>query len=268
MIIKMSDSMQCITKLSKRDVKKLPSWQRKFKDREIDIFTLSYHPSWEPLFEILKNAEQSKNINKFLTDLFEDDPNTVMYPKPDLLFNAFMLTPFDKVKVVIIGQDPYFQQYQAMGLSFSVPYDIPPPSSLNNIFQNAKKYGHIKYEIEHGNLEFWAMQGCLMINTALTVLDGQKNIHSSLWSWTTDRIIKYLSFTCDQLIFVLWGAPAYNKIKHIDLDKHEVLITSHPSGLSANKGMKEYPAFNDFDHFGEINNILKKWGQQEILWQL
>lgn len=263
----MSSSV-CVTNLTKKQMSKLPSWQEKFPDMQIDIFTLPYHPSWEPLFEILRNSEQTKRVNEVLTAVFENDPNAMMYPKPDLLFNAFILTPFKKVRVVFIGQDPYFNQSEAMGLSFSVPHGMTIPSSLQSILANGKNNGHMKYDINHGNLEFWAMQGCLMINASLTVLDKQRNCHAATWNWTTDRVIKYLSFTCDRLIFVLWGGFAYGKIKHIDQDKHEVIISSHPSGLGANQSMQGYSSFNKLDQFGEINKIFKKWGEREILWQL
>lgn len=266
-IIKMSTSVYH-TNLTKKDVKKLQGWNDKFPDGVVNIFVLPRHPSWDELFEILENSPQTKIVNDALTNVLQSDPDALMYPRPDLLFNAFLLTPFKKVKVVFIGQDPYFQALQAMGLSFSVPHGIPIPSSLQNILKNGKDYGHITQDTNHGNLEFWAMQGCLMINTALTVLDNQKNCHAQIWSWTTDRIIKYLSFKCDKLVFVLWGGPAFEKIKHIDQDKHEVIISSHPSGLSAHKPMKCYPAFSKLDQFGEINKILKKWGKTEIVWQL
>lgn len=258
----------CVTNLTKKQINKMNSWQEKFPDGEIDIFSLQYHPSWTTLFEILKNSEQTMCVNKKLNKVFKDNPNAIMYPKPDLLFNAFMLTPFSKVKVVFIGQDPYFHQSEAMGLSFSVPYGINIPSSLQNIFANGIKNKHIKSYPKHGNLEFWALQGCLMINSSLTVLDGQKNCHDSVWNWTTDRIIKYLSFSHDRLIFVLWGGFAYGKLKYIDQDKHEVVISSHPSGLGANQSMQGHSPFNNLDQFGEINKILKKWGEREILWQV
>lgn len=261
-------STVCLTNLTKKQMDKLQSWQEKFPDNKIDIFSLEYHPSWEPLFEILKKSPQTNAVNEALNAVFENDPNAQMYPKPDLLWNAFKLTPMKKVRVVFIGQDPYFQNLQAMGLSFSVPHGVAIPSSLHNILANGKNNGHIKYNAKHGNLEFWAMQGCLMINSSLTVLDNQKNCHASTWNWTTDRIIKYLSFTHDHLIFVLWGRFAYDKLKYIDQDKHEVIISSHPSGLSANKAFQDYSAFNELDQFGEINKILKKWEEPEILWQL
>jgi uracil-DNA glycosylase len=126
----------------------------------------------------------------------------------------------------------------------------------------------MKYEISHGNLEFWALQGCLMLNTALTVLRGKKFCHAKVWQWFTDKVIKYLSAHKDRIIFVLWGSPAYSKINLIDQDKHEVIISSHPSGLSCNKPMKEYPPFDDVDHFGDINKLFRKWGEPEIIWQL
>lgn len=254
--------------LSKKDLKHLKSWQKQFPDSKVNIYSLPHHSSWDELFEILENAPQTHVINDFLSHLLESDPDVVIYPKPQLLFNAFLLTSAKSIKVVFIGQDPYFQALQAMGLAFSVPYGIPIPSSLQNMFKNGKNNGHIIDDPTHGNLEFWAMQGCLMINTALTVLDGQKNCHSQLWKWFTTRIIKYLSFKFDKLIFVLWGSDAFSKLEYIDQDKHEVIISSHPSGLSAAKGMKGYPAFNDVDQFGEINKILRKWQEREIIWQV
>ncbi len=157
-----------------------------------------------------------------------------------------------------------------MGLSFSVPIDFEIPSSLVNIYSNLVKYNHIKEKPKSGNLENWAKQGCLLLNSSLTVLDGSdnKNCHKSIWKWFTDSIIKYISNNKEHVVFVLWGSEALEKLNLIDLDKHDAVISSHPSGLSANKKLKTYSAFNDVDHFGTINNMLEKWNMKTINWNV
>jgi len=159
---------------------------------------------------------------------------------------------------------------QAMGLSFSVPYNFAIPSSLQNIYKNLQKYGHIRKIPNHGNLSFWATQGCLLLNTSLTVYEGadNKNCHQSIWTKFTDNIIKYISDTNDYVVFVLWGAHAMSKCKFIDLDKHDAIISSHPSGLSADKPLSNYSSFNTYDHFGQINKLLQKHNKKPIIWQL
>lgn len=254
------------------------TWIEKYPDCEVNISNIKYNISWKPLFTELFNDDRFKNINKKLSNEIEKDKDIIIHPAPNYVFNAFLLTPYNKVKVVFLGQDPYFDHevfsskiiHQAMGLSFSVPKDIPIPSSLNNIYSNLIKFEHIKGKPKHGNLESWAKQGCLMLNTSLTVLDGatNKNCHKLLWKWFTDKIIKYISDNKDKIIFVLWGADALDKLTLIDLDKHEVIISSHPSGLSANKPLKNYSSFASFDHFGQINNLLKKFNIEEINWNV
>lgn len=265
------------TFLSKKKYADFYNWNEFFPNNKTDLSKIKFHSSWNPIFNKLFNDDKMKRINDCLDKELKNN-DLIMHPAPELLFNAFILTPFDKIKVVFIGQDPYFDHdkyndkivHQAMGLSFSVPYDIKIPSSLNNIYSNLLKNGHIKKIPPHGNLEFWALQGCLMLNTSLTVLNGSdnKNCHQNIWRWFTDAIIKYISDNKENVIFVLWGNNAYEKYILIDLDKHETIITSHPSGLSADKPMKSFPSFNSYDHFGEINNILKKWKMTPIVWQI
>ena len=141
---------------------------------------------------------------------------------------------------------------------------IPP--SLDNIFNNLIKYGHMTEKPENGNLSLWAAQGCLMLNTALTVVDGEKKSHSHLWSWFTDEVISYISKNCDEIIFVIWGADAAKKLELINQDRHHTIISSHPSGLSAHKKMGNYPAFMDHDHFGIINDYLFERNKRTISW--
>ena len=257
------------TFLSQKTLSSYDSWNKKFPKSEVDFKTLQYHSSLKKMFKNLFNDERIKRTQSGLSDAIKVSDNVIMYPPPDLLFNAFSLTSLDKTKVVFLGQDPYFDTDQAMGLSFSVPHDKDIPSSLKNIYKNLENNGHLKFKPKHGNLEFWALQGCLMLNTSLTVLhgDANKNCHQNIWRWFTDKIIKYISDTKDKVIFVLWGGNALEKINLIDLDKHEVIISSHPSGLSASKPLKSHPAFNEYDHFGKINAMLKKWEMSEIVWQ-
>ncbi|ARF08991.1 uracil-DNA glycosylase [Catovirus CTV1] len=254
------------------------SWSQRFTDYSVKIFDLPLSNEWKKfLFDDIRKNIDCENIDKQLSNLLKSSNGTMdIFPYPNLLFSAFNFTKYDDVKVVIVGQDPYFNFKnvdgknipEAMGLSFSIPIEIPIPSSLNNIFNNALQYKHFIKKPNHGNLEFWAYQGCLMLNTALTVQKGEKNSHSNMWKKFTDAIIKKLSDNKKNLVFVLWGAPALKKLSLIDTTKHEVLTSSHPSGLSYNKSLGKYPAFNSIDQFGKINSLLKKNGIKEIIWQL
>jgi len=250
---------------------------------EINNFSLKkiyVHNSWEPMFkELYSNKERTDRIeNRIKQDLYALDDKTKLYPKHDYIFRAFQLTRFDNLKVVIIVQDPYFNSEfykewrvpQAYGLSFSVPHDFSIPSSLKNIYSNLKKFNHIDKIPQHGCLDFWAFQGVLMLNTSLTVLDGEsnKNCHSTIWKSFTDDIIKYISNNCKSIIFVLWGADAFKKTSLINLDLHEIIVSSHPSGLSCNKKMGTNDAFSDHDHFGKINKYLEKYKKNKIIWEL
>jgi uracil-DNA glycosylase len=253
--------------LSKKSYSKKLSWSS-----DIDITKLPFGESYTELFNKLFQDTRFKilqnKLNKYLT---ANNPE-LLYPKPNYLFKAFCMIPLNEIKVVFIGQDPYFNHDtykdrivpQAYGLSFSVPLDVEIPSSLQNIYKNLLKYGHIKKIPKHGCLDFWAYQGCLMLNTSLTVIDGQKNCHSNEWKWFTDKIIEEISNKLNNIVFVLWGGEAYKKIELIDLDKHNVIISSHPSGLSCNKPFQSYPSFNNCDCFGEINKYL----DTQIIWDI
>jgi uracil-DNA glycosylase len=245
--------------------------------------------SWNELFDKLFSMEKIKKIEENLSKEVKSLGLKHMYPLPDLLFSTFNFTTLNRLSVVIIGQDPYgscedidnidcvkddhennIYCPEAMGLSFSVPKGIKIPSSLQNIYKNLIKYGHIEGMPTHGNLESWALQGCLMLNSSLTVLDGSmyKNCHQNVWKWFTDEIIKYISKNMENIIFVLWGNNALEKMNMIDLDKHEAIVSSHPSGFSVDKPLKNYSSFKDFDHFGKINSFLKKMNKPLINWKL
>ena len=240
-----------------------------------DITKLPLGESWDIIFNFLFNDKRFQLVVNKLQKYISTQNPEYLYPKPNYLFKTFCMCPLDEVKVVFIGQDPYFNHEtykerivpQAYGLSFSVPIGFEIPSSLKNIYLNLKKYGHIKNIPNHGCLDYWAYQGCIMLNASLTVIEGEKNCHANNWKWFTDKIIEEISNKCNKVVFVLWGGEAYKKIDFIDLDKHNVVISSHPSGLSAHKEFKSYPAFVDQDHFGLINSHLKE-SNKLIDWNL
>lgn len=184
----------------------------------------------------------------------------VIYPPGALIFNAFNLTPFDKVKVVIIGQDPYHNPGQAEGLSFSVPHGTACPPSLVNIYKEISSDLGIDLSGKDGSLEGWARQGVFLLNAALTVRAGQPMSHSAIgWSEFTDAVIRILSERRSGLVFLLWGNFARNKKPLVDLTKHHVLEAAHPSPLARG-------AFFGCRHFSKTNEILTAQGLQPIDW--
>ncbi|MCQ2147077.1 MAG: uracil-DNA glycosylase [Bacteroidales bacterium] len=185
----------------------------------------------------------------------------VIYPPGRLIFRAFELTPVKDVKVVILGQDPYHGPGQAMGLSFSVPDDIKAPPSLKNIFKEIESDLGIHMSGKP-NLEPWARQGVLLLNTALTVRAAEANSHSKIgWKNFTDAVIKYISDNCEGVVFLLWGNPARAKKELIDSTRHYVLEAAHPSPLAGG-------AFFGCKHFSKTNQILESLGKKPIDWAL
>ncbi len=185
----------------------------------------------------------------------------VIYPTGSLIFNAFDKTPFDKVKVVILGQDPYHNPQQAMGLSFSVPDGIASPPSLVNIYKELKT--DIGMEIPTtGNLTKWAEQGVLMLNAVLTVRANEPASHSKIgWMNFTDAVIKKISDEKKGIVFLLWGKFAQEKQVLIDATKHHILKAAHPSPLSAFNG------FFGCKHFSKTNQLLTQQGLEPIDWK-
>ena len=183
------------------------------------------------------------------------------YPPGHLIFNAFNLCPFDKVKVVIIGQDPYHEPGQAHGLSFSVNDGIPFPPSLINIFKEISNDLGTPIP-QSGDLTRWAEQGVLLLNATLTVRAHQAGSHQRRgWEKFTDAVIKALDAHRDHLVFILWGGYARSKAKLIDSSRHLVLQSVHPSPLSANHG-----GWFGNHHFSRANAYLKEHGEDEIIW--
>jgi uracil-DNA glycosylase len=184
-----------------------------------------------------------------------------IYPPGKLIFNAFEKTPFDKLKVVILGQDPYHGEGQAHGLSFSVPEGIAQPPSLMNIFKEIKDDLGIEPP-RHGNLESWAEQGVFLLNAILTVQRGEAASHSKAgWAYFTDAVIRKISEHKSGIVFLLWGNFARQKKVLIDTGKHFVLESAHPSPLSVN-------GFFGCKHFSKTNKILQQQGLSEINWKI
>ena len=192
----------------------------------------------------------------------EKSSGKIIYPPGSLLFNAFEKTPFTKIKVVIIGQDPYHNKGQAHGLSFSVPDGVTKPPSLINIFKELKNDMGIDIS-ENGNLEKWASQGVLLLNASLTVRQNEPGSHSTIgWLQFTDQVIKKISDEKEGIIFLLWGKFAQEKQSLIDETKHFVLKAAHPSPFSADKG------FFGCKHFSKTNELLMKQNKEPIDWKI
>ena len=207
-------------------------------------------------------AEFEKPYFSALTDFVRHEyTTTTCYPPGSLIFNAFNLCPFDRVKVVIIGQDPYHEPGQAQGLSFSVPEGVPFPPSLQNIFKEIQlDLG--KPMPPTGDLTRWAEQGVLLLNATLTVRAHQAASHQRHgWEQFTDAAIRALNTERENLVFILWGGYARSKAQLIDRSRHLVLESVHPSPLSANRG-----GWFGTHHFSQCNAYLREHGEQEIDW--
>jgi len=211
---------------------------------------------------VLMDQFQSSYFRTLKEFLEEEKKKHTLYPPGNLIFNAFQRTPFDRVKVVILGQDPYHGKGQAHGLCFSVPQGIPKPPSLVNIFKELHSDLGIPIP-EHGNLEKWADQGVLLINATLTVRDSQAGSHQKRgWETFTNRVIEVVSQEKSGVVFLLWGRFAQAKESLIDNGKHLILKSAHPSPLSA------YNGFFGCRHFSKTNDYLKKQEETGIDWTL
>lgn len=220
---------------------------------------VNIHPSWnavlkdefeKPYFqEIGDRIEESRTLGK------------TVYPPNDEILNAFNFTPFDQLRVVILGQDPYHGQGQAMGLCFSVKRGVKIPRSLKRIYRELQD--DVGCDIpEHGDLSSWARQGIFMPNAILTVEAGQPASHAKIgWGQFTDHVIKTISDQKEGVCFLLWGGFAKSKKKFIDETKHHVFESAHPSPLAGN-------AFFGNRHFSGVNQILSSRGEQKIDWQI
>lgn len=213
---------------------------------------------WDELFLEEFNKPYFKNLKNFL---LQEYATRTVYPPKSLILNAFDQTPYDKVKVVILGQDPYYNPGQAMGMSFSVNKGVAVPKSLQNIFKEIADDIGRPSVIEGGDLTPWARQGVLLLNTVLTVVAGQPNSHKGVgWETFTDAVINKLNSRNTPTVFLLWGRNALDKRALITNPTHLVLTAAHPSPLSAFNG------FFGCRHFSKTNEFLRKNGLEEIVW--
>ena len=221
--------------------------------------SIKIHDSWKNVLSDVFETPYFQNIRQFLTA--EKQHGKLIYPPGNLIFNAFDSTPFDEVKVVLLGQDPYHGAGQAMGLSFSVPRQMPIPASLRNVYKELAD--DLDFTIpSHGDLSAWARQGVLMLNAILTVEAGRAGSHKDIgWQKFTDAVIRKLSEEKSGLVFLLWGNFARSKKDLIDGNKHYILESPHPSPLAGN-------AFLGNRHFSMVNEILLKEGKKPIDWQV
>ncbi len=214
---------------------------------------------WDEALAPLFESENYKKIRAFLK---EEYSRHIVYPDMYDIFNCFKYTPFDEVKAVLLGQDPYHNAGQAHGLCFSVQDGIEPPPSLVNIFKELQDDVGCSIP-KSGNLTKWAKEGVLLLNTSLTVRAHRANSHKDCgWTWFTDNVIRLLSERREHLVFILWGANARSKKPLIDRSKHLVLECAHPSPLSAFNG------FFGCRHFSKTNEYLAAHGKTPIDWQL
>ncbi len=216
---------------------------------------------WQKLIE--SEAKKSYLADTLSYVAKRREEGVVVYPAPCDLFNAFTMTPFEKVRVVILGQDPYHGPNQAHGLCFSVSKGVKPPPSLVNIYKELAQDIDGFEKPWHGCLTHWANQGVLLLNTVLTVEQGEPNSHAHLgWERFTDKVIATLNREKEGLVFLLWGKHAEKKGKIIDRRRHYVLLSAHPSPLSARRG------FFGCQHFSKTNQYLVEKGEKPIDWCL
>ena len=217
------------------------------------------HNSWQTILTDEFEKEYYQKLRNFLKKEY-----TTQKIHPDMyhIYEALELTPYEKVKVVILGQDPYHGVNQAHGLSFSVQPGVKIPPSLNNIYKELQSDLGIS-PVKHGNLVSWAKQGVLLLNTVLTVREGQAYSHRGKgWEILTDKIIEKLNEREKPIVFILWGKPAQEKMKMIDKSRHIILTSAHPSPLSAHRG------FLGSKPFSKTNDALMALGETPINWQL
>ncbi|MBB1461946.1 uracil-DNA glycosylase [Vibrio sp. SG41-7] len=222
---------------------------------------MSAPKSWESIINDERDKEYFQGVLAFVEQ--QRNSGKTIYPPQEQVFSAFNMTPFESVRVVILGQDPYHGAKQAHGLAFSVLPGVKIPPSLRNM------YKELAQDIEgfeipsHGYLDTWASQGVLMLNTVLTVEEAKAHSHAKCgWETFTDAIIAELNQRSEPIIFLLWGAHAQKKGQAIDADKHHVLVAPHPSPLSARRG------FFGCQHFSMTNELLSSINQQPIDWTL
>ncbi|MEA1915200.1 MAG: uracil-DNA glycosylase [Campylobacterota bacterium] len=214
--------------------------------------------NWNTLIQHEQQKSYFKHLQSNLNDRYA---TTVVYPPKELIFNAFDLCPYDKLKIVILGQDPYHGAGQAQGLAFSTPKQIKNPPSMVNIFKEIHSDLGTESSCSDGDLTSWAQQGVLLINAILTVEHAKAKSHHKLgWERFSNNVIQHISENFDDIIFILWGNPAIEKTKLIDQSKHHILSAPHPSPLSSYRG------FFGCKHFSKSNEMLIETEKEPINW--
>ena len=220
---------------------------------------MEFKDTWKSIL----NQEITRVINEIdIQEKTLENTGLKILPKRENIFKCFKYFEINETKIVILGQDPYHGDNQATGLCFGV--NKKPPPSLKNIIKELKN--DVNIDLDDYSLEKWGNQGILLLNSALTVVEGKPGSHIKLWSNFTDKVIEELNKSSNSIIFVAWGAFADNKLKNIDRDKHTALISSHPSPLSVYKKYKTYPSFYGSKPFSKINKILSENNLKEIDW--
>ncbi|ARR48429.1 uracil-DNA glycosylase [Photobacterium damselae] len=217
--------------------------------------------SWQNFLQQQQQQEYFEQIQSYVANARQQ--GKVVYPPEEDVFSAFTATPLDQVKVVILGQDPYHGPDQAHGLSFSVKPGVKTPPSLANMYKELATDIDGFTIPDHGYLQSWAEQGVLLLNTVLTVEQGNAHSHAKIgWETFTDKVIEHIDQECEGVIFLLWGAHAQKKGKKINTQKHHVLKSAHPSPLSAYRG------FFGCQHFSQTNTLLQAMNKTPITWQV
>lgn len=253
------------------------SWGDCFPNNNVSLIALINNYGWKDFFDLIKSKKYYEELEKKLSFYVSNKIETLV-PSPELLFNAFNILNFAKIKIIIIGQDPYPGCQvingktipNAMGCCFSVPIGHDIPKSLLNVYANLLKYGHIKRMPTSGNLYPWILQGCLMINTTLTTYVGKSNVHVNAWSNFTKELLEYIDYKLNNIVFLVWGRNALTVCSDIDTTKHKLIISSHPSPLGykqtlAGDGITHSP-FENVDHFGQANAYLASVNKSPIYW--
>jgi uracil-DNA glycosylase len=228
-----------------------------------DITTVPIRKSWRRIFEKEFKQDYFQKRMKVLQKNIKENPVKLVFPAKENVFKAFNLCPWSQLKVVIVGQDCYHSKpNEACGLCFSVPKEVSIPPSLQNIFREIKR--EIYSVHQHGDLTYWAKQGVLLMNSALTVWQKDPLSHMRYWEDFTDNIIKYISKEKKGIVFLLWGRHAQNKAAFIDKEKHLILMSQHPSPLATGK----VNPFYGNGHFTEANKYLESQDKKPIEWNI
>ena len=226
---------------------------------------------WLNKFEIYNMKNKENSINKILETIDNkkkyyqlNDLNINIFPKSENLFKCFHYFEPHNTKIVLLGQDPYHNLNQATGLCFGINNTHKIPPSLKNIVKELKN--DLNIELKDYTLEKWAKQGILLLNSSLSVIENKPGSQMKLWNDFTDFIINDLNNCDNNIIFVAWGAFAYNKLKDIDKIRHKIIVSSHPSPLSCSKNYGEFPSFNNSRPFSKINEYLLNFNKSSIEW--